>query len=317
MNGLTWFAARDLAEQRHPIRRVGWTWWILKRFNVWLLSRTDATTGLETLTVVQNTDFTAAEFLAKDWTDETFTGGSYPACTVAVPASTGAPNSSGGAGGWTLDASLCGGDGTGGGVPANPTPGDPVTLPANFGVLLTPGSSVHNSAATTAGTKNVIGYEPLTPDGSSCWIGTPSCTFRFRLFPIANLNTAEKIVFYIAPPGHSLSGIPAIGSTILSSGTPMAISGLTVFGPFPCADFFGTYPGSGPAFSTYTALIGGHPAYTFAIDNYAVQGADAHTWTGGTVTKGGTYAFRAINYNHTTGIILATADASYTFAPAC
>ena len=112
MKNLTWFQARDLAiSEGRAIRREGWTYWLLYRGFLWLVSTTDATTQLETRRVATADDFRDSEFLAKDWTDELFTSGSYPPCTTPGPATALAPSTSGASGAWTLVAGQCAGAG--------------------------------------------------------------------------------------------------------------------------------------------------------------------------------------------------------------
>src|SRR5689334_13969177 len=114
MKNLNWFQARELGRlQRRAIGREGWRKWILFRYYLWIVSETDADTGIETRRVVNALDFRDSEFLAKDWTDEPWEGGTTPPCTTLPPA-TEIPATPG-AGTWTTT-DRCGGDGEGGGV---------------------------------------------------------------------------------------------------------------------------------------------------------------------------------------------------------
>ncbi|MEI9894241.1 MAG: hypothetical protein WDN28_10240 [Chthoniobacter sp.] len=68
---LDWFAAEKLAKAGAQIRRVAWTDKVLVRDGpLWFL----VTGGVST--VIKATDFTSAEFNARDWTDQTVQRGS-------------------------------------------------------------------------------------------------------------------------------------------------------------------------------------------------------------------------------------------------
>jgi hypothetical protein len=112
---LNWFQARALARQGSAIRREAWRKWLLRPVYTWFIHETAypnevivvpkggsvvapivppppiiwwnnavagesavATTGVAVRRVVQNYDFGSAEFLAWDWTDEPWDGGSFP-----------------------------------------------------------------------------------------------------------------------------------------------------------------------------------------------------------------------------------------------
>lgn len=114
MKNLDWHQASSLAmEQRFAIRRDGWRHWLLYRFYVWILSTTDGS-GKEVRRVVKAEDFRDSEFMAKDWTEEPWPGGTTPPCTTLPPA---VRITESGVGAWTLDPMRCAGAGEGGNVP--------------------------------------------------------------------------------------------------------------------------------------------------------------------------------------------------------
>jgi len=83
MWSLDWFAAEKLAKAGAQIRRVAWTDKVLVHQGaLWLF----VSAGVST--VVKATDFTAAEFNARDWTDQPFNA---DPCT-ASPAFNSTPN---------------------------------------------------------------------------------------------------------------------------------------------------------------------------------------------------------------------------------
>jgi hypothetical protein len=326
MKDLNWFQARDLAEQGRAIRRDGWTYWLIKRFFVWIITEVDSDTGVEVRHVVQNTDFRDSEFLAKDWTDEPWSGATYPPCATPGPATDLAPNSTGGAGGWTVASGRCGGDGEGGNIPAEniDTTGVyflPPPPPPRWRLNVYAGTMVPNVLGTNSGAYvRGSGFERLVPDGTSCWQTSPRCTFFFYVsanpdaVPPFNDAAGKKVAIIIAPPGQTLASAPVAGG-VFGGG----VAGLVTFGPWDAAEFTSAWvpSGMGPEFSTYFA--GGA---TLTVNNWGTQLEDRHTYgihTGETpvVVPGGTYQFRAVNYVGATGFVLSTADTSYTFAPSC
>ncbi len=201
MNGLNWFQARDLAvAQGHAIRRASWTWWIFKRFNVWLLS--DSSTGTEVRRVVQNSDFGDSEFQAKDWTDEPWNGGSVPPCTAVPAANALASNTSGGQAAWTMDPSQCGGDGDGGNIP-------PISIVTTSPPYVGPALSMHFELASAPGV-------PLVPDDHTCWLLPPTAGVVLAVVVTPGSvyppgPARENYVLYIAPQGEDISAAPVSG----------------------------------------------------------------------------------------------------------
>lgn len=194
MKGLNWFQARSLAtRERRAIRREGWEHWILYRSKLWLLS--EQKPAGESRRVTTTNDFRDSEFLAKDWTDEPWPGGSKPPCTNEKPSIKVPTNDRGGSGLFTLS-DFCGGAGEGGGVlppaldPSSPSNLHPVTVLA----------IANNSAA--------VGTEllPLTPDGAGCWV-TPPTTFGL----IIAGSFGDAPIIYYAKFSWSLSGADLSG----------------------------------------------------------------------------------------------------------
>lgn len=130
MKNLTEEQAHALAEQGHAVRRAAWRHWLIERQYqtvVWIPAQGDQPA---TENVAFNTDFTLAEFIATDWTDEPWTltaeegGGEAPLPPGSKPPSgsgggsggTGGSGGSGGSGGGS-------GGGDGGGSAGNPPAG--------------------------------------------------------------------------------------------------------------------------------------------------------------------------------------------------
>lgn len=199
MKALEWFQARALARmERRAIRREGWEKWLLYRSRCWLIY--EVVLGIELLRVVRTTDFTDLEFLAKDWTDELWEGGTRPPCTNASE-STGIPgNDSGGAGTWT-ETAFCGGAGEGG------TPRPTVISPE----LLTLEAQIFPLTGAEA---------PLVPDGGggTCWVGAVPAEFvavMVRLGPgIPESERGGAYQFYLSETGAALNAVIGWGDPI-------------------------------------------------------------------------------------------------------
>lgn len=160
---MSWFQARILAYNpalRRPIRREAWRRWLVRGVALWKTSLLNED-GSHELHVARMgvmggvaSEFTKADFLALDWTDEVWVvaglPGTYPPGSSGTPATTpqvpggggSSPGSSGGAGAWTPVAGRGqgGGGGGGGGSPSNGGP-TPETSPAgapSIGVQIFP-----------------------------------------------------------------------------------------------------------------------------------------------------------------------------------
>lgn len=208
MTGLSWFPARDLALEGRAIRRSGWEKWLLYRFKLWLISETDPLTALEARRVATTTDFRDSEFLAKDWTDEPWKGGSYPPCTVPGPALALAANGSGGAGAWTLAADMCGGSGEGGGVPPVISPPDP---PA-------PADEIEIAATMTAEAAE-LGGPFATP------LSSPPSSYALRIdwsIPVDSVAKGD-MAFWASSTGLDFATVtaPTFGGAIVGATGPI------------------------------------------------------------------------------------------------
>ena len=107
---LSWPQARNIARNElRAVRRDAWRKWLYWRLYVYLISEPvvsgDPPRAGER--VVQDFDFATAEFLASDWTDEPWDGGSPP---PPPP-----PGTGGSTGGGTTGGGTTGGGGSGGG----------------------------------------------------------------------------------------------------------------------------------------------------------------------------------------------------------
>lgn len=85
MWSLDWFAARELARKGTAIRRVGWErgTWLYARVGLWWLRLPDLSWR-----VVTAGDFSAADFRARDWTNENYRAdicGARPAYNQSAP----------------------------------------------------------------------------------------------------------------------------------------------------------------------------------------------------------------------------------------
>lgn len=84
MWSLDWFTAENIAQTGTPIRRVAWTdKWLIAFGVLWYFQHTDGTK-----TLVQTGEFGAAEFTARDYTDQPFNANpcaALPAYNVQPP----------------------------------------------------------------------------------------------------------------------------------------------------------------------------------------------------------------------------------------
>jgi hypothetical protein len=209
MKSLTWFQARELARvERRAVRREGWRHWVLYRFYLWLVSEL-AEDGSERRRVVTALDFRDSEFLAKDWTDEPWEGGTTPPCTTLPPATAIPPGV--GAGVFT-DTDRCGGDGQGGLVPPVIPPGGDGTTGGATGV-----------EATIRTLSLVTGRPLLVPDGSGCWI-TPPATYGVAILCRlgAQVQPGGDFWAWFSNTGANLGVDVALGG---------AIAGASAYGP--------------------------------------------------------------------------------------
>jgi hypothetical protein len=90
-----WFPARDLAKAGKRIRRIGWTdRWISYKHGLWIIEFVDEHGNVTSWRVVLATDFTSAEFLARDWTtDPIGVDTTTPAAAPIILSFTAAPTS--------------------------------------------------------------------------------------------------------------------------------------------------------------------------------------------------------------------------------
>src|SRR5207253_2851881 len=97
--------------------------WRFFRFHGWEVEEDGVLRYPRATTLEKRGDFTAADYLAKDWTTATWDGGSYPPCCTPGPAVAPFPESAtGGRGTFTTDLLRCGGDGGDGVRPIVITP---------------------------------------------------------------------------------------------------------------------------------------------------------------------------------------------------
>ena len=78
MKNLDWFQARSVARSGKAVRREQWRKWLTVESYVWLITQPAWDTQLADRRVAQQWDFGADEFLAHDWTDETWPDGPQP-----------------------------------------------------------------------------------------------------------------------------------------------------------------------------------------------------------------------------------------------
>lgn len=78
MTGLDWFQARTLARGGTAVRRDAWRKWLTFESYVWLITQPVWEEQEYDRRVAQQWDFGADEFLAHDWTDETWPDGPQP-----------------------------------------------------------------------------------------------------------------------------------------------------------------------------------------------------------------------------------------------
>lgn len=233
MKDLNWFQANDLMAQGRAVRRTGWQKWLFYRFNLGIIQFTDPVTGLPAQRVATTSDQTDQEFLAKDWTDEPWTDATtgqpvgYPPCTVPGPATTLAPNSSGGLGAWTYTTTSCAGAGNGGNIPT-------VQIKA-------PEELIDGGLYPIIATAEMPAPE-LMPDGAGCWI-TPA---HYQLYFWYLINPSILPLGWNGDAGSIVARvfiwISSTGSTdfddIPSSFVPTAAQMLTSTGGIDGVDLF-------------------------------------------------------------------------------
>ncbi len=78
MKNLDWFQARSIAREGRAVRRELWRKWLTFEHYVWLITQPVWETQLADRRVVQQWDFGAEEFMARDWTDEPWPNGPQP-----------------------------------------------------------------------------------------------------------------------------------------------------------------------------------------------------------------------------------------------
>lgn len=203
MRDLNFFQAERLVvEQRRAVRRAGWDWWWIWRgisLRVWWED------GVERRAQMDADHWRGAEFLAKDFTDKPWPGGSFPACATVPPITdlSQIPPLLG-SGTFTLDPLRCGGAGNGGltldgGLSlATPIPVDDpyagiVPLPEAdeyFTLELKAWSILdiqYGDHRRTPGGQYLFPHETLVPgsapvalvpDGGICWVDADTCFYE-------------------------------------------------------------------------------------------------------------------------------------------
>lgn len=221
MKNLTWFQARALARQGKAIRREAWRKWLTRTVALWWLDR--KLDGTEQRHVVINSEFKAAEFMAKDWTDEPWDATPAPTPTDPLP-----PAAPGGGSWGTIPnppdpISIYQPPGPGGGGGGSTPPGDPSDRSCPDGYhLSTDGRSCVKDAGGDK-TPN-INVDIPAPDDSkfSNFDGGQHC-FR-HAGDDGSPRTLDEIFVSVSitggPPGVGTLHVELQGHTQLGTGWP-------------------------------------------------------------------------------------------------
>lgn len=302
---LDWFGASALAEiNGAAIRREAWTYWLVFRCGVYEL----IAGGTDAPRVAKNTDFGEAEFLAKDWTNIPWDGGSLPPCAQNPPA-TKLP--AGGTGAWTTTPGKCDGGGDAGNIPVVPDPtvtGAPEVVSA-YGATMTPWLvDVWNTGSggywggLVLGTSAAVKYRAAAvANGAGCWVSRPACGWSFDVS--APIGASGRTYAQFAPTGIDLHGSSA-SLTPITGAVNMTAQNLGA------PDAYGVRATTGgPA--AYLATVVGTTTLFGPPDSRSPYTGDFFF-----VTPGDTWQGRII-FTDGGGAIVHHEDISYTFAAAC